>query len=783
MAPHNNKKRRISDIEAPAVVDVHTVSDTTTPSTAIPAAAVVDDGTTPASSEPSRKRQQQRRSLFVRSLPSSATTESLIEHFSQNFPIKHATAVMDNATKKCKGYGFITFADADDAVRAVAEFQDSLFEGRRLKLEIAEPRKRDVEDDNGVAAAIAADGNAGGAKRGKSQPSAAAIAAKEKREKEKEEAYKAPKLIVRNLPWSIKKPEQLAELFRMYGKVRHATLPSKKPGLLSGFGFVVLRGKKNAEKALEGVNGKEVDGRVLAVDYAVEKEVWKEQEGGKEEDEVAAEKEAANVQDEEVENSGYEDEDASEDIDEDTEEDDDDEDEDEDENNEESEDEDDEIDNEAEDKSLTIFIRNTPFTATDESLHAHFTENFGPVRYARVVMDPQTERPRGTAFVCFYDNDIANACLRYAPTSSISGPSPHMTVLQNHDSDPTGKYTLDGRVLQLSRAVSKNEASRLTEAGVVHRHDRDKDKRHLYLLSEGTISSSAALYATLSPAEIAMREASLKQRKTLIQSNPTLHLSLTRLSVRNLPRSITSKDLKSLAREAVVGFAVDVKAGRRERLNNEELRRGGDAMMLAEKARKAKGTGIVKQAKVVFEGREGGKVGEESGAGRSRGYGFIEYHSHRSALMGLRWLNGHAIEYVSKEANGKKQKIEVGERKKRLIVEFAIENAQVVMRRAQKEVKAREAPKQGEVERGEDANRTKVSENKGPKRGRGGKKDRMARERRDGKVGATGPKNGVAPGKKREAKELSKPDEKLAVRTRIIAKKRAVRRDRNKVAA
>ena len=44
--------------------------------------------------------------------------------------------------------------------------------------------------------------------------------------------------------------------------------------------------------------------------------------------------------------------------------------------------------------------------------------------------------------------------------------------------------------------------------------------------------------------------------------------------------------------------------------------------------------------------------------------------------MGLRWLNGHSVT----SATGKKQ---------RLIVEFAIENAQVVQRRKEKEEKAR----------------------------------------------------------------------------------------------
>ncbi|KAG4217207.1 hypothetical protein PC116_g34312, partial [Phytophthora cactorum] len=143
-----------------------------------------------------------------------------------------------------------------------------------------------------------------------------------------------------------------------------------------------------------------------------------------------------------------------------------------------------------------------------------------------------------------------------------------------------------------------------------------------------------------------------------------------------IPRDLDSKKLKALAREAVVGFAKDVKEGRREPLSKEENARGGDEDKEAERRRKEKGKGIVKQAKIVFENKEGSKVPENDGAGKSRGYGFIEYSSHRWALMGLRWLNGHAL----KNPAGKTQ---------RLIVEFAIENAQVVARRKDNQEKQR----------------------------------------------------------------------------------------------
>ncbi|PMD16215.1 hypothetical protein NA56DRAFT_649593, partial [Hyaloscypha hepaticicola] len=525
------------------------------------------------------------------------------------------------------------------------------------------------------------------------------------------EAKKPPKLIIRNLPWSVKTPEQLEAIFVKFGKVKHSTLPKVKDKQ-AGFGFVVMRGRKNAEKALAAINGTTVAGRQLAVDWAVEKEVWEGQsKSAAAEDAVESEAEdgGAKVSDEEepneeddvanfMKNFGdqleSEDEDDEENEHPDEESDDEKSDEDDEEGFSDVEDEDISEDEPEEkkpekvlitDNSTTLFIRNLPFTTLDPDLKEYFSQ-FGPVRYARVVKDRATDRPKGTGFVCFFNVEDADNCFRGAPRFQPSGANATKkadtttkakhSLLQDESADSSGMYTIEGRVLQISKAVEKDKAVKLTEEGTNFRTDRDKDKRKLYLLSEGTVTSGTPLYEMLAPSEIKMREDSAMQRKKLIQNNPTLHLSLTRLSIRNIPRNINSKDLKALAREAVVGFAKDVKAGSRAQLSKEEEARGGDEMREAEKQRKAKGKGIVRQAKIVFEGREGAKVSEDSGAGRSRGYGFVEYSSHRWALMGLRWLNGHALE----NASGKKQ---------RLIVEFAIENAQVVQRRKEREEKAR----------------------------------------------------------------------------------------------
>jgi nucleolar protein 4 len=703
-----------------------------------------------------------RRSLFVRALPSTATSEDITKLFSESYPLKHATIVLDPETKQSKGYGFVTFADAEDAERAKEEFNGQNFMGRRLKIEVAEPRHREKAGVEGKKTAVSAE----------------AASAKAARAAKREESSAPPKLIIRNLPWSIKQPKDLEVLFQKFGKVKHVNLPKKNGHTQAGFGFVVMRGRKNAEKAMEAINGTMADGRILAVDWAVEKDVYEkakgEEEGApkaKKEKKPKADKpekeESKKTEDPSVDddvanfmkNFGAELESEPEDSDEDMKDAEDDEEEDEDEDMEDDDDfdgvnrDDDEEAAEAAaerarelerrkanfitDNSSTVFVRNLPFTTLDSNLKEHF-EKFGAVRYARVVMDKVENRPKGTGFVCFYNVEDAEKCVREAPrhtgptgANAIKPDASKVkhSVLEDESKDETGLYTIDGRVMQVTHAVEREKAVKLTEQGILGREGRDRDKRRLYLLSEGTVAAGTALYNALSPSEVKMREDSAKQRKKLIQGNPSLHLSLTRLSVRNLPRNIDSKALKALAREAVVGFAKDVRSGLRQQLSKEEESRGGPEMAEAERLRKAKGKGIVKQAKIVFEGKEGSKVEEKSGAGRSRGYGFIEYQSHRWALMGLRWLNGHALE----NGAGKKQ---------RLIVEFAIENAQVVERRKQNEEKARQRSKDVLEQREQMIKEGKKPEKKGLSKDQQMKKGRLGQKGKAGKPAGKDRKDG-----------------------------------------
>ncbi|KAG6042203.1 hypothetical protein E4U41_003949 [Claviceps citrina] len=623
-----------------------------------PALTVEDTGIESAQSA-KKARLEERRSLFVRSLPPAVDNEALADFFSQHFPVKHAVVVVDQKTKESRGYGFVTLADADDAVAAKETLNNKEWNGKRIRIDIAEPRKRS---------------------------SAEAIQEAESSKRARAEAQKPPKLIIRNLPWSIKTSDHLSQLFRSYGKVKYADLPQKN-GKLRGFGFVTIRGRKNAEKAVEGVNGKEIDGRTLAVDWAVDKATWDEQQ---EKEQAIEETDAPSEADKADESSVKEDDTLSVGSDQGPQKEKDGEldadlenfmknhmqnmedEEDEDEQQDETQQRERPTTKKTTDNTSTIFIRNLPFTTTDEQLKAFFS-HFGGVRYARVVVDKVTDKAAGTGFVCFVRESDAKNCIKEAPRAKSSAPNSKPSLLMDENADPSGKYTMEGRLLQVAQAVDKAEAANLADNSLAKR--REKDKRRLYLLSEGAINRGSPLFNLLSPSEIQMRQASAAQRKKLIQGNPSLHVSLTRLALRNLPRNYGSKELKELARKAVVGFATDVKEGRRQPLSKEENARDGKEAKEMERQRKLKGKGIVRQAKVVFETNQGSKVDEKSGAGKSRGYGFIEYTSHHWALMGLRFLNGHQLQ-------------DDGGRKQRLIAEFSIENANVVQRRRAAEEKS-----------------------------------------------------------------------------------------------
>jgi len=270
------------------------------------------------------------------------------------------------------------------------------------------------------------------------------------------------------------------------------------------------------------------------------------------------------------------------------------------------------------------------------------------------------------------------------------------------------------------RAVTRNEATKLKEEG--ERRREKIDKRNVYLLREGgnvqhsrpvdsfthigtVITANSPAADSLPAEELEKRTNSFNARRNLLKTNPSLYVSKTRLSVRQIPPGVTEYMLRRLANYAIREFEEEVGRGEREPLDPAEME--GEEATERGREKKGKRSGQkVKQAKIV---RESGKVDALTGKGKSKGYGFLELHKHEDALRVVRWANNNravgelwdgwwkseVAELVRKEKgdgeDGGKRLKELKEEaqteskwkatKKTLIVEFSIENIQVTERR------------------------------------------------------------------------------------------------------
>lgn len=75
------------------------------------------------------------------------------------------------------------------------------------------------------------------------------------------------KIYVGNLAWTVDE-EKLKELFSAYTVTEAVLIKDKFSGRSKGFGFVTIEDDANAQKAIEELNGKDVEGRELKLSEA-----------------------------------------------------------------------------------------------------------------------------------------------------------------------------------------------------------------------------------------------------------------------------------------------------------------------------------------------------------------------------------------------------------------------------------------------------------------------------------------------------------------------------------
>lgn len=80
--------------------------------------------------------------IYVGNLPYVITEESLKGVFEPYGAVDSAKIIKDQDTGRSKGFGFVEMSSQEEADNAIEKLNDSVVEGRKIKVSIARPRER-----------------------------------------------------------------------------------------------------------------------------------------------------------------------------------------------------------------------------------------------------------------------------------------------------------------------------------------------------------------------------------------------------------------------------------------------------------------------------------------------------------------------------------------------------------------------------------------------------------------------------------------------------------------
>jgi cold-inducible RNA-binding protein len=86
--------------------------------------------------------------LYVGNLTYSVSNSDLEELFSKAGQVQSVAVIMDKFSGQSKGFGFVEMASADDAAKAIQQFNDTELKGRNIKVNEAKPRESSFGGNN-----------------------------------------------------------------------------------------------------------------------------------------------------------------------------------------------------------------------------------------------------------------------------------------------------------------------------------------------------------------------------------------------------------------------------------------------------------------------------------------------------------------------------------------------------------------------------------------------------------------------------------------------------------
>ena len=100
--------------------------------------------------------------LFVGNLSFNTTENDLQDTFAAHGTVTEANLMMDRATGRPRGFGFVTMSTAEEAAKAVEALNGKSLDGRALTVNIARPREERAPGGGGGGRSYGGGGGGGG---------------------------------------------------------------------------------------------------------------------------------------------------------------------------------------------------------------------------------------------------------------------------------------------------------------------------------------------------------------------------------------------------------------------------------------------------------------------------------------------------------------------------------------------------------------------------------------------------------------------------------------------
>jgi cold-inducible RNA-binding protein len=80
--------------------------------------------------------------IYVGNLSFGSTSDDLERLFAQHGQVDSAAVIMDRDTGRSRGFGFVEMGNDEEARKAIQELDGHDLDGRRLRVNEAQPRRR-----------------------------------------------------------------------------------------------------------------------------------------------------------------------------------------------------------------------------------------------------------------------------------------------------------------------------------------------------------------------------------------------------------------------------------------------------------------------------------------------------------------------------------------------------------------------------------------------------------------------------------------------------------------